>query len=60
MKSEEIDFRKLKLGNYCKEGMSECFCKVGWLYERMCPDCIDRRTTKESKNYYCICNLRMI
>lgn len=48
-----IDIGKLKAGEYCRKGIPGCFCKVGWPYERQCPDCRDNKNA--DKFSYCSC-----
>lgn len=38
----------------CKKGIEGCFCKVGWPYEKQCPDCRDTRQ-KGDNDSYCVC-----
>lgn len=48
-----FDKEKLDKGEYCRHGVSGCFCKVGWPYEMMCPDCRDNRDGDNSCR--CVC-----
>lgn len=55
MKNKDVDEEKLQNGEYCQKGSPGCFCKVGWPYERMCPDCRDGRAPGDNRSY-CVCS----
>ena len=38
----------------CEKGIRGCYCRVGWPYEKMCPDCRDTRDSWDNKSY-CVC-----
>ena len=44
----------LKQGEYCLKGCPGCFCRVGWPYEKMCPDCRDNREEWDDTSF-CVC-----
>jgi hypothetical protein len=54
MKDEDVNEYELERGSYCCKEVPGCFCRVGFPYERMCPDCRDGRSENEKKSY-CIC-----
>lgn len=54
MKDEDVDEVLLDYGFYCRKGHAECFCKVGWPRERMCPDCGPGRDDLDMQSF-CVC-----
>lgn len=55
MKNEEVDEQKLAVGGYCRKGLPDCFCGVGWPHERRCPKCRDNWGENEFRDSYCVC-----
>jgi hypothetical protein len=39
---------------YCQKGVEDCYCKVGFPYEKMCPDCRDNRQPQDIYSR-CVC-----
>ena len=54
MKIKDVDEEKSNNGEYCAIGLKGCFCKVGFPYEKMCPNCRDGREGNDTRRY-CMC-----
>lgn len=39
MRYENVDHLKADAGGYCRKGCENCFCQVGWPWEKRCANC---------------------
>ncbi len=51
MKEEDVDEEKAKNGDYCRKGWADCFCDVGYPYERQCIRCRDTRPKEDATDW---------
>jgi hypothetical protein len=54
--NEPIDADAARRGEFCKDGLPGCFCRIGWPIERTCPECRNLRQVGTSDAFsFCIC-----
>jgi hypothetical protein len=43
------------MADTCRKGYPDCYCAVGWPYDKQCPDCRDTWPEGSFRDSYCVC-----